>query len=228
MLIYEKGKQMSVESDASSSEFVQGLGILLVAQIASAYMGAYTEDTYSQFKASWKENLFYSHLFALPLFLPFAGILREQYRSLANTPQMNVEQYVLSIKQGRSTTSAATNEMFLALLSLLGSMPQGILYLFTNAITQLVCISGVNLLSAKSSAVTVTIVLNIRKLVSFILSTIIFGHKLNTTMIIGSTLVFGSGALYGWETSWRIPRQRSAQAVGNGHLKGAEKDKKSR
>ncbi|KXT06392.1 hypothetical protein AC578_6003 [Pseudocercospora eumusae] len=223
-----KGKPMSIGSDALSSEFAQGLGILLVAQFASAYMGAYTEDTYSQFKASWKENLFYSHLFALPLFLPLAGFLREQYRSLAETPHMNVEQYVVGVKQGRSTTSAATNDMFLALLSLLGSMPQGILYLFTNAITQLVCISGVNLLSAKSSAVTVTIVLNIRKLVSFILSTMIFGHKLNTTMIIGSTLVFGSGALYGWETSWRIPRQRSVQAVGNGHLEGAEKDIKSR
>lgn len=36
-------------------------------------------------------------------------------------------------------------------------------------------------------------------------------------MIFGSTLVFGSGALYGWETSWRIPQQKArAQALVDG------------
>lgn len=67
-----------------------------------------------------------------------------------------------------------------------------------------------------------TIVLNIRKLVSFILSTLIFGHTLNPLMIFGSTLVFGSGALYGWETSWRIPQQKArAQARVDGGSGGA-------
>lgn len=219
---------MSVASDASSSEFLQGLGVLLVAQFLSAYMGSYTEDTYSEFKASWKENLLYSHLFSLPLFLPFAATLRDQYQNLAATPYADVGQYVLSIQQNKGTTYAAANEVLVPLLSLLGNMPQGILFLLTNAVTQLVCISGVNLLSARSSAVTVTIVLNIRKLVSFILSTILFGHHLNTMMIIGSTLVFGSGALYGYETSWRIPQKRSSSSVGNGKGKGSSKEEKSR
>jgi UDP-xylose/UDP-N-acetylglucosamine transporter B4 len=26
--------------------------------------------------------------------------------------------------------------------------------------------------------------------------------------MLGSALVFGSGALYGWETSWRLPNER--------------------
>jgi UDP-xylose/UDP-N-acetylglucosamine transporter B4 len=58
----------------------------------------------------------------------------------------------------------------------------------------------------------VTIVLNIRKLVSFILSTWIFGHHLSPMMMLGSALVFGSGALYGWETSWRLPNERRSLA----------------
>lgn len=213
-----QGKSMSVGSKASNSEFAQGLGILLVAQFMSAYMGAYTEDTYAMYKASWTENLFYSHFLSLPLFVPLVGTLRDQYRKLAATPHVNVRQYLLDDLEGKSTTSAL--ELLCASVE---TMPQGLLFLFTNAVTQLACISGVNLLSAKSSAVTVTIVLNIRKLVSFIMSTLIFGHQLSAMMVLGSALVFGSGALYGWETSWRIPRNRRAKETANGTPSSGEK-----
>ncbi|SMY19992.1 unnamed protein product [Zymoseptoria tritici ST99CH_1A5] len=205
-----KGKSMSVESSASTSDFTTGLAILLLAQVFSAYMGAYTEDTYSEFNASWTENLFYSHLFSLPFYLPFAATLRKQYRTLSKTPPLEVRQYLLNNRQRGGIVAALTDHKQLEpLCAFAESMPQGTLFLFINAVTQLACISGVNLLSAKSSAVTVTIVLNIRKLVSFILSTLLFGHHLNSKMILGSTMVFGSGALYGWETSWRLPRKNS-------------------
>lgn len=204
---------MSVESSASTSEFAQGLGILLIAQFFSAYMGAFTEDTYAEFDASWTENLFYSHFLSLPFFVPLSGTLRSQYRKLTTTPHINVQQYVLGHLLSERYASADSGKLLLSLCAFLEQMPSGVLYLLINALTQLVCISGVNLLSAKSSAVTVTIVLNIRKLVSFIFSTLLFGHHLNAKMILGSTLVFGSGGLYGWETSWRIPRAKEAAAV---------------
>lgn len=82
--------------------------------------------------------------------------------------------------------------------------------------TQLLCITGVNLLSAQASAVTVTIVLNVRKLVSFVASTIMFGHSLSGMMCLGAGLVFGAGALYGWETSYRIPSAAKAKKVKEG------------
>lgn len=204
---------MSVKSDTSTSQFTQGLGILLVAQFLSAYMGAYVEDTYSMYKTSWTENLFYSHFLSLPFFLPLAGKLRDQYGRLAATPYVSVRQYLFSSLQDDRTASTVTNKLLELLCTSLETIPSGVLFLFTNAVTQLVCISGVNLLSAKSSAVTVTIVLNIRKLVSFILSTLFFGHELSGKMVLGSTLVFGSGALYGWETSWRLPQQKKAKAA---------------
>jgi len=31
---------------------------------------------------------------------------------------------------------------------------------------------------------------------------------------VGAALVFGAGALYGWETSWRIPMMRKKQKEG--------------
>jgi UDP-xylose/UDP-N-acetylglucosamine transporter B4 len=213
---------MKVESEASSTEFTTGLIILLVAQTLSAYMGAYVEDTYTAYNASWTENLFYSHFLALPLFLPLWDTLSTQWSRLANTPALDLSTYK---PHPSATQLSTTNSLIAQGLSGAESMPQGVLFLLLNACAQLACISGVNLLSAKSSAVTVTIVLNIRKLVSFILSTLIFGHELSPLMALGSALVFGSGALYGWETSWRLPNERKRLAAGKANGSVGKKDR---
>lgn len=214
---------MSVGSDATNSEFVTGLAILLLAQLLSAYQGAYTEDTYAQYKADWTENLFYSHFMSLALFLPVGPTLWRQYEKLAATAPLPLRSHLpLALQQQQlapKEASSLPNRLLADLLTHLESHPRGLLFLYTNAVTQLACISGVSLLAARASAVTVTIVLNIRKLVSFILSTLLFGHTLTAKMALGAALVFGSGALYGWETSWRLPRVR-AQAAGKVETKG--------
>lgn len=207
-----KGKSMTMETSTPTSEFTIGLSILLVAQLLSAYMGAYVEDTYSTYDASWTENLFYSHILSLPMFLPLSSSLRHDYAKLSKTAPLDLRQNGYSIKADISLSNVLLNRIVEAAYDYAETTPQGVLFLLVNAFTQLACISGVNLVSAKSSAVTVTIVLNIRKLVSFILSTIIFGHELSGRMILGSALVFGSGALYGWETSWRLPMKRRQEA----------------
>ncbi|KAK3669480.1 golgi uridine diphosphate-N-acetylglucosamine transporter [Recurvomyces mirabilis] len=208
-----KGKSMAVETESSTSDFSVGLAILLLAQLLSAWMGAYVEDTYAEYQADWTENLFWTHFMSLPLFLPLGGPLRRQYAKLAATPHLDLKGQLASKDSLISSVpfiSAANQDI---VLSTLESLPSGLLYLLLNTLTQLACISGVNLLSAKSSAVTVTIVLNIRKLVSFIFSTIFFGHALSGKMAVGSAMVFGSGALYGWETSWRLPRERRGRRL---------------
>jgi len=213
MLTSRQGKSMSLDSsDTSNSEFTVGLTILLIAQFLSAYMGAYVEDTYTQYGASWTENLFYSHFYSLPFFLPLGSALRSQWNRLASTPPLDPTQSPWNLGP----------HFFGELLS---TTPRGLFFLLINATTQLACISGVNLVAAKSSAVTVTIVLNIRKLVSFMLSTWLFGHELSPKMMLGSAMVFGSGALYGWETSWRLPREKKTAAAveGNGGVEGKEK-----
>lgn len=210
-----QGKSTSKASSASSSDFTNGLLILLAAQLLSAYMGAYAEDIFTEYGANWKENLFYGHFLSLPLFFPLSRVLRKQYVKLAATPPLRMS----DILERPSLGSLQANKEVVDLLRpVVESTPQGIAFLLVNALTQLACISGVNLLSSRSSAVTVTIVLNIRKLVSFIFSTILFGHQLSGKMIFGSALVFGSGALYGWETSWRLPQQRKKDAEANGSI----------
>lgn len=196
-LLTHKKPSQGKSLEASSTDLTSGLAILLAAQILSAYMGVYVQDTYATHGSHWQENLFYSHFLSLPLFLPLSSTLRRQYANLASTPTLDI----------------ATLEL-----------PRGIAYLLLNALTQLACITGVNLLSAQASAVTVTIVLNVRKLVSFVASTVIFGHSLSGTMCLGAALVFGAGALYGWETSYRIPVARKGREEKDG-AKGKGKGK---
>jgi len=193
--------------DLSDTRFELGLLILLVAQLLSAYMGIYVQDTYAKYGNHWDENLFYSHLFSLPLFLPLHGTLRSQYSRLQVSPPLQTPPAVEAILPS-------------SLRQLLKYMPSSLIYLAMNSFTQLACITGVNLLGACSSAVTVTIVLNIRKLVSFMLSVWLFGNKLSGLMIVGATLVFGAGALYGWETTVRTKRRKTkSEAQSNGLAK---------
>ena len=186
--------------DVISASFEMGLLILLVAQLLSAYMGAYVEDIYIQYGNHWKANLFYSHLLSLPLFANFAPVLYNQFTRLQDSQPFVVPPSI-----------AATFPP--ALSKTLASTSQHVIYLTANAITQLLCITGVNILSANTSAVTVTIVLNIRKLVSFLLSIWIFGNQMGGLMKVGAAMVFGAGALYGWETTYKIPQRKKA-AIG--------------
>lgn len=185
--------------DFTSTSFEAGLVILLVAQLLSAYMGAYVEDIYRDHGKDWQANLFYSHLLSIPMFFGFTPVLAKQFsrlhasKSFQIPPQMAANLPPVVIKTLASTS-------------------QHVIYLTANAVTQLLCITGVNILSANTSAVTVTIVLNIRKLVSFLLSIWIFGNQMSGLMKFGAAMVFGAGALYGWETSYRIPQKRKLEA----------------
>lgn len=177
--------------------FGLGLFVLLVAQILSSWMGVYVQDVYAEHGTHWDENLFYSHFLSIPLFLPLAGTLRSQWASLANTPPMPALAYSPFLPS--------------ILQQAFSKIPHAIINLSVNALTQLLCITGVNLLGATSSAVTVTIVLNVRKLVSFMLSIWLFGNELSFMMGFGAFLVFAAGAGYGWETNVGMKR-RTAKA----------------
>ncbi|TID17131.1 UDP-galactose transporter [Venturia nashicola] len=200
-----KGKSLDTKVDLSEPSLGLGLIILFVAQCLGSWMGVYVQDVYAEHGTHWDENLFYSHLLSIPLFLPLAGTLRSQWASLANTPPMPALAYSPHLP------------MFLQ--QTFSKIPHAIINLAVNALTQLLCITGVNLLGATSSAVTVTIVLNVRKLVSFMLSIWLFGNKLSFMMGFGAFLVFAAGAGYGWETNVGM-RRRAAKAKKHAETKG--------
>lgn len=185
--------QSKGSTDASSSEdaasFSMGLAILFVAQVLSAIMGLYTEATYKKYGPQWKENLFYSHLLSLPLFLPFASSLVSQFKKLADSSPLPTL---------FSPEALPLESLPQPLQQWLGKayLPSQLAYLIMNVLTQYACIRGVNLLAAASTALTVTIVLNIRKLVSLLLSIWLFGNRLATGTLLGAVIVFSAGGLY--------------------------------
>jgi dolichyl-phosphate-mannose-protein mannosyltransferase len=163
-------------------------------------MGAYVEDVYRDHGKDWQANLFYSHLLSIPMFTGFAPILYDQFTRLQSSESFSVP-------------VAIAAQLPPSLNKALASTSQHVIYLTANAVTQLLCITGVNILSANTSAVTVTIVLNIRKLVSFMLSIWIFGNQMGGLMKLGAFIVFGAGALYGYETSYRIPKKKKMEGA---------------
>lgn len=101
-------------------------------------------------------------------------------------------------------------------------MPSQLLNLAANALTQYICIRGVNLLSARTSALGVTIALNVRKLISLFLSIWLFGNELPHGVLVGAVIVFGSAGV------WAVEGQRLKNGGGVGvgwNDKAKDKDK---
>ena len=79
--------------------------------------------------------------------------------------------------------------------------------LFANAATQFACIRGVNLLAAQTSAVGVSVALNVRKLISLFVSIKLFGNVLPVGVKVGAAVVFASAGVWAWEEQ-RLGRER--------------------
>ncbi|MCJ1378361.1 golgi uridine diphosphate-N- acetylglucosamine transporter [Xylographa soralifera] len=198
-------------TEASTTTFLTGLSILFIAQVLSAIMGLYTQSTYAIYGPHWSENLFYSHFLSLPLFLPFALPLYAQFKRLLDSPLLELsllpsgqfqsihEQPFSWIARLVPSWLYSTEDYPLSLPTL--RIPVQLLTLVLNSLTQYACIRGVNLLGARSSALGVTIVLNVRKLVSLFISIWVFGNELPIGVMLGAAVVFASGAVYAWEGS---------------------------
>ncbi|KAJ5129188.1 uncharacterized protein N7515_005227 [Penicillium bovifimosum] len=202
-----KGVSMHADSDSTDTmTTVTGFTILVLAMVLSAFQGIYADRLYATYgRDHWKEALFYSHALSLPLFLTSYPQLLDQWRVVASSPSllshMNLESWsggVSGVLKGTPSLLGwiCQNESVQASL---GRMPIQVAYLAMNALTQYLCIRGVHLLSAKSSSLTVTIFLNIRKLVSLLLSIYLFGNDLAGGVLLGAALVFVGGGLYGFE-----------------------------
>ena len=190
-----KGAQISfIQSGTTSqSDFFVGFGILYLAMLCSAIMGVYTDRTYAKYgRDHWRENLFYSHTLSLPFFMLYWPDLVTQSQTLLSSPSM-------------TNFMAAQHQVLVPDMfhQLLARTPVQLVMLLMNGMTQYLCIRGVNLLSARSSSLTVTIVLNVRKLISLILSIWLFGNTLAPGVVVGAFLVFIGGGLYA------LPAQRA-------------------
>ncbi len=184
----------------SPHHFFTGVLVLFAAQLISACMGIFVESTYATYGRHWRETLFYSHFLGCFFSLAFLPALSSQLTRLSSGSVTTIGVPTLLSK---ILPISLLPTFFGADASTSFHVPTSLLLLSLNALTQVVCISGVNQLSAHTTAVTVTVVLNIRKLVSFLLSCIIFGNPVDGLMGVGAVIVFASGALYGWDSGRR-------------------------
>ena len=207
---------MDSTSDSSAASFLTGLAILFVAQLLSAIMGLYIQLTYARFGPHWNENLFYSHFLSLPLFAPFFPMLWGQFNHLMDSSPMTVT--FVNPLQTLNPIPPLTfpDRKFPDLLrsksqemgTLQFRIPTHIFNLVINSLTQYACIWGVNLLGARTSALGVTIVLNIRKLVSLFISIWLFGNQLPIGVSAGAAIVFAGAGVYAWAGQTRQKAKR--------------------
>ena len=203
----------------STASFIIGLSILFVAQVLSAIMGLYTQQTYADYGAHWHENLFYSHFLSLPLFAPFLPSLYRQVDRLLKSRSLTTSYLPwlpISPKPSSWLTVLDLSSKFPKSKSFLDiEIPVHICTLAVNALTQYACIRGVNLLGARTSALGVSIVLNVRKLVSLFASIWLFGNHLPAGVLVGAGVVFMSSGIYAWEGG-----KARAETVGKEKTKG--------
>lgn len=191
----------------SDSHFAAGFTILFVVQILTAIMGILLENIYKTHPGIWREGLFYTvrlpclqsftvslslcplqHFLALPLFFPALPKIITQVYILASETQVE-----MSMPRFSQTVL---------------NFPVEFVLLTINALTQFLCVRGVNFLTSATSAVAVCMVLNLRKLVSLLLSVWIFGTKLEPAFLLGVVVVFGSVLVYATSGGKKVRSQR--------------------
>lgn len=195
----------TTSNTGTNSDFITGLIILAVAQLLSAIMGIYTELTYSQYGRHWHENLFYQHCLSIPMFYPFFPSLLGQFKKLMHSEPIQLSPSLSQALHTKAGSKFDFGKFQLPPIALTPSLiklalPRHAFNLALNAGTQFACIRGVNALSARTSALGVSIVLNVRKLVSLCVSLFLFGNKLPPGVLLGAIIVFGSTSVWAWES----------------------------
>jgi UDP-xylose/UDP-N-acetylglucosamine transporter B4 len=165
--------------------FLIGISVLLFAAILMALLGLYNEETYRKYGKHWKENVFYSHLFGLPIFIFISKNIYNEFMALWNYPEY---------------------------FNILGfQFPRQVTYLILNVLTQFFCVRGANMLAGNTTALTVSVVLLLRKFTSLLLSMYLFNNSLSLTGSFGAFLVFFGAFLYSYGST--RPKPQPYQAI---------------
>ncbi|KAI0272779.1 UAA transporter, partial [Gloeopeniophorella convolvens] len=200
---YQSQRTTDSSPGAPISRYLTGIAILTLALILSGLLGIVQDRTYSSYgkgadsdanpKSSssassgkakvlpdvWEESMFYLHFLSLPMFVFVRNDL---------------------LAQGRAVFSshASTTVFHVPLASAQLILPTVLPALLANTLTQLLCVAGVNRLTTRVAALTVTLILVVRKAVSLVLSVVLFdGANVAWSMLwSGAFLVFAGTVGY--------------------------------
>ncbi|KAJ3127612.1 hypothetical protein HK098_006051 [Nowakowskiella sp. JEL0407] len=156
--------------------------------------------TYSKYGKQWREGLFYTHFLGLPMFLLFAPNIIHHWDMYNRSMEVNVGAQMGFLDSGWGEFGELVyraSGLFGWMFSWMNfEMPRLWLYLALNVGTQYICVSGVHKLSSIATAVTLNLILSIRKVVSLMLSVLIFQNPFNIGHWFGALLVFVGTVVY--------------------------------
>jgi UDP-xylose/UDP-N-acetylglucosamine transporter B4 len=159
--------------------YLTGIGILTLALVLSGFLGVVQDKTLTSYNDNsptttrpkkptfstsgkiagrpdfWEESTFYLHFLAMPLFWFVRHDIRAQARAVFSS-------------------AAHTTTVDVPLAAAQITFPAVLPALLANTLTQLLCVTGVNRLTTRVPALTVTLVLVVRKAVSLVLSVVLF------------------------------------------------------
>ncbi|KAH8550443.1 UAA transporter [Umbelopsis sp. PMI_123] len=181
----------------SSSAVALGITILSIAMVLSACLGLLQEVTYRKYGKAWREGLFYTHGLSLPIFLFFYKDIWTQLQIYNQSPLVSPLQLVEKIPFAGDIISASLANILTSI-----QIPKLWYYLIMDVLTQYVCISGVNRMTAVSSSLTLNLVLNLRKFTSLVISIVYFKNPFDIGAFFGSVLVFIGTVMYTQSASW--------------------------
>ncbi|KAJ2358333.1 golgi uridine diphosphate-N- acetylglucosamine transporter [Coemansia erecta] len=171
----------SKAQDGLVSESVIGIGLLSLGVVFAAMLGLYQEHTYIKYGKHWQEGLFYNHMLALPMFLFFYRDIARQARALSQSQMLDLGKLpVLGNVLGSYQLS----------------IPSLWISLLVNVLSQWACASGVHRMTSMSTSLTLNVVLNLRKLVSLVISVLLFQNPVTPGMMCGCLLVFAGTFAY--------------------------------
>lgn len=131
----------------------------------------------------------------MPFFVPFWPTISSQFRVLLESPPLYAKDSLTQVSPWNP--------------------PSLLVHLILNVTTQLVCVCGVNQLASTSTALSVSVVLNLRKFTSLVISFVIFGHHIDAGVMTGAILVFLGAFWYSREPG---------HAINKGAVKGSSAD----
>jgi UDP-xylose/UDP-N-acetylglucosamine transporter B4 len=154
--------------------------LLSFALFLSGILGHQQDACFAKYgRSHWAEALFYLHALALPLFGFGAPRMASEMRAVSTIEGGEGVQIKLSSTAiGRLIQSTPILDYKRPVrLQLALSIPAFYLPLLLNAVTQLLCVAGVNRLTSRVTSLTVTLVLVVRKAVSLAISVAFFNKE---------------------------------------------------
>ena len=200
----------------------------------------------------WQESMFYLHFLSLPMFWFIRDDLAAQVSALSASPPVLAVLPTALPAPLASLTNASSSfapvlhpplglEQPLSLWALLPTpvanalvglaqaaleLPSGYVPLALTTATSMVCVAGVNRLTARVSSLTVTLVLVVRKAVSMVVSVVLFGARGGGEVDVGMMWAGAAGVFLG--TVGYAVGARVGGAKGKAKGNGREKEKAKR